>query len=814
LRRETNRQVLKSRKVVIVGRTGALASEWVRREVDIAVANRKTPVIININGAVQAARSDSGLAAMAVENHWLRLEETLPDVESPPSDHAVAELMRSFRATRQETKRQRIVATAATIFGLAAAVAIWQAVEANWQRQIAVDNELDAKNQRNAATRNEALARENEQRATSERDKALVTQSRFLADVARRKTAEGNRQTAMLLALEALPDRNASEDIRRERPYVPEPAVALDASWRAPGQNILTIRHADDARAGRFSADGSQLLITSEDVRLWDAKTGRLLLDAHDVGANLSRAAFAPGDEQLILSGEGRLVGWHVKSRQVLYSIEGIDDYVLAPNNLLVTRSPSNAVAVRDSKTGRQLCTLGQSFEQLPLLTSGGDGIVTWQENAIQFWDARTCRSQGRPISPPERIVEKIDVTADGTRVAAALANNTIALWDVPNRRLLWTVAGKINSEAGQKLFSPDGKKLVAYNGESVSIIDVTSGRQLLSIVRTSGEDSDDVAFSPNGQDILYVPDISPSVPELWTLSKRQHGSFVAVLDGHEKFVRTAEFSPDGTSIVTASDDGTARLWQAATGKLRAVLSHDGGALAFAIFTPDSTRAVTASAEKDEFRPAVVVRAWDITEGQRQSIPAGADIKVEATPRDPGADEIAGRFTSDRRTALAVSRDHKKVVVLSEDDGLLLWDVQGGSVVAALEGHRGKIDSARFSADGLRILSVSGEQAKKVADGETYYLDQWQNEARVWDAELGRPLAVLSSHGTKRWTAQFAEGGILTSSESDGKHLWKYFANFHEFIEHVKATAPRCLDANERKAYFLDPEQPSWCRTR
>jgi TIR domain len=123
LRRETNRQVRKSRTIVIVGRPSALASEWVRREVEVAVTHQKTPLIININGAVQAARANSPLAAMAIESHWLRLEETLADVESPPSDRAVAELIRSFRATRQETKRQRIVASAASIFALAAAIA-------------------------------------------------------------------------------------------------------------------------------------------------------------------------------------------------------------------------------------------------------------------------------------------------------------------------------------------------------------------------------------------------------------------------------------------------------------------------------------------------------------------------------------------------------------------------------------------------------------------------------------------------------------------------------------------------------------------
>src|SRR4051794_12815726 len=49
LRRETRRQVVKSRKIVVIGRPGALKSEWVRREVDVALAHGKVPVIVNLN---------------------------------------------------------------------------------------------------------------------------------------------------------------------------------------------------------------------------------------------------------------------------------------------------------------------------------------------------------------------------------------------------------------------------------------------------------------------------------------------------------------------------------------------------------------------------------------------------------------------------------------------------------------------------------------------------------------------------------------------------------------------------------------------
>ena len=67
---------------------------------------------------------------------------------------------------------------------------------------------------------------------------------------------------------------------------------------------------------------------------------------------------------------------------------------------------------------------------------------------------------------------------------------------------------------------------------------------------------------------------------------------------------------------------------------------------------------------------------------------AMAAIKVDASPPDATAGEIRRRLTSERRKALAVSADYKRAVILSEADGLLLWDVLRNAVVAPLEGHR------------------------------------------------------------------------------------------------------------------------------
>ncbi len=247
--------------------------------------------------------------------------------------------------------------------------------------------------------------------------------------------------------------------------------------------------------------------------------------------------------------------------------------------------------------------------------------------------------------------------------------------------------------------------------------------------------------------------------------------SALAVLRGHEGFVMSAFFSPDGRRIVTASRDKTARVWDASTGRQIAVLRGHKGPVMSAAFSPDGTRIVTASADKTarlwdarSTREIVILRGHEEAVGSvafspdgRRVVTASDDTTARIWDAATGAQLVLLAGHGDGVNSASFSPDGKRVVTASEDKTARIWDADTGHEIAVLRGHEGAVEGAAFSPDGMRVATASDDRT-----------------ARIWDADTAREVAVLRGHEKAVNSVAFDFDGkrIVTASRDQTALIW------------------------------------------
>jgi hypothetical protein len=116
-------------------------------------------------------------------------------------------------------------------------------------------------------------------------------------------------------------------------------------------------------------------------------------------------------------------------------------------------------------------------------------------------------------------------------------------------------------------------------------------------------------AFSPDGSRVVTAS--QDHTARTWDA---RTGAEILTLRGHAGGVNSAAFSPDGSRVLTASDDNTAKVWDARTGAEVLTLKGHTGAVTAAAFSPDGSRLVTASEDG-------TAKVWDAGLVGRASLP-------------------------------------------------------------------------------------------------------------------------------------------------------------------------------------------------
>jgi WD40 repeat protein len=312
---------------------------------------------------------------------------------------------------------------------------------------------------------------------------------------------------------------------------------------------------------------------------------------------------------------------------------------------------------------------------------------------------------------------------------------------------------------------------------ETLSQSDFLQGVQLI----RQGRDSDALAYLARA--VRANPQNHGAVARLYTLliSQRSwylpaakairhegevnHGDF-----GFSTTINSANFSPDGTRLLTASWDRTARLWDVRTGQPIGERMHHDGTVSAAVFSPDGMRVLTASYDQ-------TARIWDAHTGQ----PIGKPMKHEdglefaafsldgkrivtvahdtALVWDADSGQPVGApMRQDREiVSAAISPDGTRIVTASDDKTAHLWDANSGLPIGKPMVHDFQLSSATFSPDGTRVLTGAFDRT-----------------ARLWDASTGEPVGEIMRHESTIDSARFSPDGtrIVTASFDHTARLW------------------------------------------
>ena len=418
------------------------------------------------------------------------------------------------------------------------------------------------------------------------------------------------------------------------------PALLLEASddglariynWKSSkqiGQGFGLTRW--PMRDATFSPDGKTIVTASNDgyARLWNAADQRETGAKFGYGWTMTSAMFAGRTKIVTTANNGYTTVWSVINGTGFYDTDMQEPGSDIPNAAAV--SPDGTIVVTGGTDGtarewqissdHQILTFaGHSAPIQAVAFSGSEVLTASLDGTAKVWDAVPIE-QRELLPGPDIALYTTSFSPTNAHVVATASNRgVLRVWDTQNKTSTSVQAEPVNVGIGSAEFSRNGKLLVTAGYSSnqakiyqagnlngpVSVLDAAKYRMCANKNSTTAASMYNATFSPNGQEVVTAD--SNGVACVWDVATLKPVLKVTEPAGVSagaigaggvggSTLRWAVFSPDGKQILTASNDGTARIWSVSTGKqLQEMSEPSGEELNTAWFSPDGKQVVTAS---------------------------------------------------------------------------------------------------------------------------------------------------------------------------------------------------------------------------
>ncbi|KAG8952076.1 hypothetical protein FRC03_012274 [Tulasnella sp. 419] len=476
---------------------------------------------------------------------------------------------------------------------------------------------------------------------------------------------------------------------------------------------------------------------------------------------NLSRS---PWERELQASPRVISTDGHDRWDRVLFTLtthssphsREVNAVAYSPNGeLIATGSDHFTVIIWDSRTGAQIHILRGHSEDVMAVDFSPDGNLVAsgsRDASVCIWNSAT----GIRIHTLERhssCVEAVSFSPLGGMIASGSDDKTIILWDSGTGGFIRMLSGH-PGWVGAVIFSLDGAQIVSGSDDSSIIIwDTKTGTVVSRLNETEFHFFPvfSITFSPDGTQLASTSDQDVI---LWNYESR---SISRRLKGSTGDLLCVAFSPHGRFVVAGCATGEVITWDIISGSQIDIFSgHTGPVMSVAI-SPDGSRIVTGSSDH-------TATVWDmsscwendkrnsvtnqISHMDRAELPPDDNPLVSSTDNTNVALSDIGRHSlihipkghRERVTTVAFSADGRYVASGSDDKTIIVWDTESGEPIKTLN-VGSQVVFLEFSLDGRYLVAACG-------DLEDPALEMWTVEvSRPWQSStimLGKIMEVLS----------------------------------------------------------------------
>ncbi|EUC67742.1 WD40-repeat protein (notchless protein), related protein, putative, partial [Rhizoctonia solani AG-3 Rhs1AP] len=415
-------------------------------------------------------------------------------------------------------------------------------------------------------------------------------------------------------------------------------------------------------------------------------------------------------------------------------------------------------------------------------------------DETVNVWDAHTGRTVTGPLHKHTNSVLSVAFSPDGRHLVSGSKDETIIVWDTYTGAIALGPLKGHSDEIYSVTFSPDGQMIASGSGDlTIRLWDASTGAAVADPLRGHMDLVTMVAFPSDGRKLASC---SSHTDLVWPIAFSHDGRWIASggtqkdniivwdtltgsvvlgpLSGHTDDVASVAFTPDDTRIVSSSNDGTIRIWDAHPQNKGPGQKHEFSVGPVA-FLHNHTQLISCTSTG-------LLKIWDMHTGT--TIPLEFEEQAEAamihsitvSPQDtlvavgtidltiPVWSVLTGKLGCQLVTGLnspirclGFSPNGAQLCSGSDDATTAVWDIDTGTMVGlAYTGHTGAVISVAFSPDVSCIASSSVDCT-----------------IRIWDTSKGALIYKLDGHKSSVSSVVFSPDGSLISGSADGAiHQW------------------------------------------